>query len=710
MNTDRISIINQDQSFSQPSAEDTTLGFTVVLAEKGSATPLYIPPSNQTKILESIGYSSAEYPLVQELLDFNASHGVYVSSPYNEAAANKVAAAYVSAAGIFRRDLPVDLTGMLLESVAEEDAAIPGINSFSADPSILVPVGLNNSLFAHGTDIQSSDLVTYTIGATSKLTVALGCNISPSTGELSTGTSKLHFLNTGAFSASEPGRVMRRSHTNAIIVVDIEGVESPLELHLVADGVNIDVTDPSGNIIGKILPSGSNILALELDSSFTRGAGLSGLYVTYFSASALATTWASESFRSRVKFYWKASLNKNQIKAAIYSKTPTARNTLISFPRQPLGNKISFTVSEKISPNNISSRTITGSIDETEEDGFKAPLGFKLKLANQDFVSVVTLDTFNSNTIYTATGTAVAPTLTLAPVLLSRGVRISSSADLEKGWAEAQSPEFDNVDIFFKCDALDNTPTLFTQLSSTHKLARFTANRLVTPEQATQELPALSYGNQYYIITNAWTRKSPFTREDMAVTLIGAYAKMIAKILDYKDGGAAPMFLNASGLGGQLEGLSDRPKPAFKYTAAQLTNLDNANYNPVIRDSTHGIMVTSQKTAAGGELSDWSYVGHSSAFLKFQRQVRDRVMFPQIGKPNNPYYRTMRATQVESLLRSRLEGPSRIWAAGVVDTIQVNNTDTLSQRKFKIAVMVKVDIFSEGVELVFTNVGQSVEL
>ena len=83
-------------------------------------------------------------------------------------------------------------------------------------------------------------------------------------------------------------------------------------------------------------------------------------------------------------------------------------------------------------------------------------------------------------------------------------------------------------------------------------------------------------------------------------------------------------------------------------------------------------------------------------------------MTPQIGKPNNDYYRDLRATQVEDLLKKRTEGSERIWASGTVDTstINVNTDDVLAERKFKLVVSVRVDIFSEGVELIFISEGQ----
>ena len=122
-------------------------------------------------------------------------------------------------------------------------------------------------------------------------------------------------------------------------------------------------------------------------------------------------------------------------------------------------------------------------------------------------------------------------------------------------------------------------------------------------------------------------------------------------------------------------------------------------------------MVGGLKTAQGGELSDWSYIGHASAFLAFLREARNNVMIPQLGKPNNPFYRELRQTQIDNILRPRIEGISRIWADAVADTsTAVNTTEVLQERKFAIVVKVKVDIFSEGVELTLINYAQGTEI
>ena len=145
-------------------------------------------------------------------------------------------------------------------------------------------------------------------------------------------------------------------------------------------------------------------------------------------------------------------------------------------------------------------------------------------------------------------------------------------------------------------------------------------------------------------------------------------------------------------------------------TKEQLDNLDLYNYNPVIYDRQYGLMCVGQKTCKDGEITDWSYIGHACAFMVFIKQIRKYVMLPQIGKKNNPYYRTLRKEQVQQYLRDRISGTDRIWSEGIVDTSTadgVNDINAQRNRCFRILVKIKVDTFSEYVELNFYNEDQA---
>lgn len=297
----------------------------------------------------------------------------------------------------------------------------------------------------------------------------------------------------------------------------------------------------------------------------------------------------------------------------------------------------------------------------------------------------------------------------------------------ERGWKEAEDSEYSDVDIFFDSTrhnvGVSGTNVVlpngkFFSLYKKHPLAGFIFNTTIAPsalkEEATKKYTTpLEYGANYWNICNEGL--IVLGNGKIISPLTGARALMQARIIENKFGGAAPMFTNTGSpaIGGVLSSIASISKLRYKYDKDMQSSLDTMNFNPVISDRNYGIMLTGQKTCKAGALTDWSYIGHVSAFLNFKREVRKYVMIPQLGKPNNPYYRELRKDQVLNILNRRLEGGNRIWAEGVVDTSTVdgcNDALALKARKFVINVKVKVDIFSEYVELNFTNVDQETEL
>jgi hypothetical protein len=709
MDTNRITIITNDLSPGVVTTLDTLQGYTVVRAACGPIEPLYIAANSSATIYEAIGYTSADNPAVQELLDFNSSYAVYVSAPYDVAAANTVPVAYITPAGTFAAAAPVSITGFRIEDVVNDEATIEGINTFSTNPSILVPVGKEYSLFGEGTADVSAALG-YSGG---QLQINFACDLNPTSGVLaSRSNTDLHVVSSATL-VDDTAQVMKSptSVANAVgvLVIDIPD-EDLLELPLVLSGSDLYLADSAGAIICEFEYSDGVTLSTLNVSGLADTSTLTTLAAKYFSTTAIASKWATSSFRSTVRVYWKAQLATNAIHGVMYPKYLSEGTTTISFTKLALGNKINLTVSKLVTPSSYSSSTVYGSLLESDTDGFNASMDFASLLDDNYLLNVITIKPFEDSTIYTATKTSVAPTLTQSSVVLSRGARYVTDECMELGWEEALDPELDPVEVFFASE----TPaedSVFFEIATTQRLARMVMSTDIAPTYAVEDMTALSYGSAYVVTCNKFLRKSTFTKETYWSPAVGAYAAKILRGIEYKLGGAAPMYLDgADEVGGQLSITVQRPQ--YKYSKDQLSYLNDANYNPIIRDSHYGVMVVGQKTCKSGDTGDWSYVGHMSAFLKIIRDIRDGVMIPQLGKPNNPYYRELRAQQVDTLLKLRTSGLGRIWAAATVSTStdDVNTTAVLASRSFAIAVKVKVDIFSEGVTLTLTNVDQFTSL
>lgn len=208
------------------------------------------------------------------------------------------------------------------------------------------------------------------------------------------------------------------------------------------------------------------------------------------------------------------------------------------------------------------------------------------------------------------------------------------------------------------------------------------------------------YCNEMYVQEN-------YTGTKFYATPIGSLAAMLAKIMDTAQGGLAPFFTNDSqGRGGQVNKTVLKQK--FAFDPGMLDQLDAAGINPFVFDQMFGVMVTSQRTAAStAQLTDYSYLGHTMSFDLFRKEMRNVVMFPQIGKPISGTYIQLRTDQSNIILNKRLTGVNAIWTDGKIFIKEVNTSDTLAQNTFVIKARVKVTPFSEFVLLIFENVGQT---
>ena len=405
--------------------------------------------------------------------------------------------------------------------------------------------------------------------------------------------------------------------------------------------------------------------------------------------------------KSKFKFY-QAGENleeSTKVYAVIYQKYASNRTTEISCEKQTVGDNkaFTFTVSEAITPTRTVSKTYTVSLDVSAKDGFGSPLGYDSVLADSYFVGMYVLDDDIAGAEFEKGECSLI------------GTRVSSS-NLDDGWTFPEKPEYGDVDLFFNSEADPSASSSFFTLAdrTSYPVQGFLFS--LTPSKL-EGISPLNFGARYWNVCGKFTRVSPYTKEKYVSGLVGSRALMQAKIIENSYGGVAPMFLNENGLGGQLN-VSVR-KALNSWDKNEVDILTDNNYNPIIKDPTYGLMLVGQKTCQKGVLSDWSYIGHVSSFIALEKTLIDSVLIPQIGKPNNDYYRDLRKTQVESYLSPRISGARAIWADAIVDTSTregVNDAEALAAKQFKIVVKVQPNIYSEYVTLTLASYPQGVEL
>jgi hypothetical protein len=283
---------------------------------------------------------------------------------------------------------------------------------------------------------------------------------------------------------------------------------------------------------------------------------------------------------------------------------------------------------------------------------------------------------------------------------------------LNEGWNTAFMPKYDEAHIFVEPTGWDGLKGTLQSLRSVQKLSTVISPKIITKAEFLNPdkiiVAGRMTGTAQYV--GEFLMKCPYTQKKYWICPIGDVAVNLARIIDLKMGGWSPMWTNVTGgLGGQLGRAVLEAKWDFDDKAQE--KMDKKSINPIILDSTYGLMITSGKTTQDpNNPSDWSYLGHSMSFDLCKREVREGIMVPQIGKPINDYYMNLRKEQLQEVLDKRTSGSQPIWNAAKGSVKEVNNGASKAARTFKLKAKVQVTPFSDFVEFEFENVSQTVVL
>ena len=698
MDTSRIVINTIDNSTSYVEQSTGVVGFTVVKAPKGSITPRKILAGGASKIKDIFGEATEEYPELFEVETFNKEYDIYVSAPYSSA---KVPVAYLTDKGVFIKKDTVDYTEKLEKYILEGDTSddIENISTFNEDPIVYKKCDIEYKTITEDETETTGILIdTNIIGAN----IDSNGNIITIKGLLSSLNSNFKLTKTGCSVVDADGKDLS-TRTVSVNIYEKNGEDSFKK-----------VTDNPSTIIG-------NVYLLVTDAS-----------------NIIKSTYSVDSNFKELSSYIETTLDKNDIYATILPKYPSERKLHISFvPFNDLKgysykvlsqrNILKINAYEENAFHNVYSPIyIEGTLDKKSTSSVSPFTNTNESLTNQELVAVIPINSFTKESL------SIEPKYD--SIVLEGGERnfeveestegagdaITSVKLHDIGWETVKKEDLDDVDIFFTSeyhnDYNELKKSVFFELGVTSPQNKYSVqnNRFsghifnYTPSNPNTITEKLSFGRNYWNICNLAVIDLPNGGRILS-PMTGARALMQCRIIEGAYGGVAPMWENSKGMGGQLNMISPY-RVKYKYTKEQLDNLDLYNYNPVIYDRQYGLMCVGQKTCKDGEITDWSYIGHACAFMVFIKQIRKYVMLPQIGKKNNPYYRTLRKEQVQQYLRDRISGTDRIWSEGIVDTSTadgVNDINAQRARCFRILVKVKVDTFSEYVELNFYNEDQT---
>ena len=746
MDTNRIIINNYDLSTVSEEQQTTISNFTVVKSPRGMITPIRIPANSAAKLKDIFGSSSKNYPELFEVECLNSYYDVYVSAPYSSAT---IPVAVVTKDGIFPLENCVKYNKDVEDLVtgnADEDIEIPGITTFASGTyNVLKDIRypLTNGLGGNSDIASSYPSYNGSYGADQRACM---------------------MINTGLTKKQLSDRMKTYGDRNGKIYLKLK------DLPEIVDGINsaniyisnagsdkgfVCQVDSTGKLSGAQYVGTTRTLG-DVDMESAGDNDIIYLYITGLDTSTsnvdtgdiitdkyVRNSLGLEATRAAIRTYWVQKLGADDVKATIFPKYPStdaiihlsfdAFNASKGYPNNTVAgrNILKLTVYDENAFHNANhSISMTGSLDELARSESGASLGFSdsnADYAEQDLICIHTISPFTEADLK-GMNTSISQ---YPSIVLKGGTKNFETEEMNTvalhnlGWEEAKDDDFGDVAYFFDCyrntyqsiygstaeeEQGEDTKSVFFDLASWRPQSGFIYNFTIAPNEISGMEP-LGIGSNYWNLCNEAIINLPNGNGKITSPCTGERTRMQCLAEERRYGGAAIMYTNVNGVGGQLN--LDPLRVRYKYNKDQQSALDDLNFNPMILDHTYGLMVVGNKTSKAGDISDWSFIAQTASYLVFEREMKTQVLLGVIGKPNNPYQRNLRKQMTESLVRKRIEGTNRIWsqAAVICDTSDgCNDLYARRNRKFVINVLIKSEIYTETVVLNFVTYDQSVDI
>jgi hypothetical protein len=483
-------------------------------------------------------------------------------------------------------------------------------------------------------------------------------------------------------------------------------------------GTNIVTDDSNAYVIGTVVDNGATY-----DFMITGNAALSTLDLT--ATGPLDTYFSKPANYATIQITFELDIQEFVVQT-IYQFSPTEypltftlkaidlNQTTIDGDHNPYYNTITFAFTES----GYQSKDYIMSTDENAVDGYGASLYAPNVLDETAYMYIRTKEYKDYKDI---TGTYMLPnTITIKGKRIIADETLSSTNitnSLLEGYEAFNKSDYEDVYIVFDNtgdtsiankmaslrEGVLKTTTFVFPVITTETSLTSAVTEAITIRGSLPKIRGLAYYfNQFEIKLGKDYIYSP---------IMGSMALMLARIIDKKLGGRAPMFTNDNdGLGGQLNRTVRKAKYNLESDATAQDTLYNAGINGIVKDKFYGIMAINHRTSLSPSvLTDWSFLGHSMAFDLLKREIKQQILLPQLGKPIDDFYLNLRQGQAEAIVNTRLQGATAIWNGAIVliNDPLVNNDTTKKQNTFRVKIRIKVNPFSQYAELVLENVDQT---
>lgn len=302
-------------------------------------------------------------------------------------------------------------------------------------------------------------------------------------------------------------------------------------------------------------------------------------------------------------------------------------------------------------------------------------------------------------------------------VLFSGGNRGSAITltELTAGWAYYKSTTTYPADIYFDCTADAGIPTLADELIDPNgTLAKRSFFILPTPQALASATISTVAG---YSINNnnmAFYWNYGYVTDDINLSrlLSPLMGRVAGKFADMKDvyNGLNPSNVQDGKHNGQLGGGIEEMLYDIGADTVTLEDMDNANINPIVKDTNYGVLVTSHKTAQTLK-SDYSKIGHVRLRNYILSNIESQVLPYQVAALNDATHRATVKALAEQILLPLTGAPLNLLREVLVKCDAENNNDeVLALGQFVLTIYIKFQPFSERIILNFINTAQTTNI
>lgn len=283
-------------------------------------------------------------------------------------------------------------------------------------------------------------------------------------------------------------------------------------------------------------------------------------------------------------------------------------------------------------------------------------------------------------------------------------------AIINEGLIEAKKDDYDDALVFMELTGQERfKEKLLAMRQKDHQTSTFISPKVITKAEfdnpSSIVVNARGNGTAQYV--GEFKCYDSYTGKYYWRQPIGAVGSMLARIMDVAMGGQSPAGTNTSnGCGGQLP--ISCIEPRWKWTDEKLKVLaQKKRINPITFDNAYGMMMMDDKsTQHPDETTDWSYLGHQMSFDLAKRELREKVMAPQLFKRISAHYMEVRERDGNEIMRARCGGDDAPWSYGKVSIFEENTPITKAKRQFVIKAECRVTPTSDTVLLIWENLPQ----